>query len=940
MKKCLCSLLVSLLLLPAARGQFYVTGSEPAGTRWRELSTGTYRVIYPEGLDSLARVYATQLERFRLPVSGTAGYRPNEQYRKPMPVLLQTRTGDANGMVVWTPRRMELQTNPEASDPEATPWPVQLSVHESRHVAQMQYVRDGLFRTLSYLSGELCSGMATALYGGSAFFEGDAVVAETALTDGGRGRSADFLSYYRISFAQGDWRNYWRWRYGSLNAFSPNHYALGYLLTAGMRTAFDTPDFTARYYRRLFRHKPFLPFFNLQKTVREASGESFAATFRDIQQHFAAEWEENAAARRPYTEGAPVVPTPRLYQRYAALCYASDTLYAIRSGLDRSTELVRMLPDGRFHRMGSFSGAVSRLCYHPETGRVFWTEVLPDRRWEWVSTSVLRYFGPDGKKHTLSAGERLYNPAADPASRRLSVTVYGRPGTSAVRILDARDGTVLKEYPAPSGLQIVESAWLDARLYVSAISDEGFGLYEATDGFRRVLPPVRVKLKQLSGRNGTLLFLSDRDGADNLYSVDPVSGQVLQLTSMEFGAGDYAFCPDGTALLMAEEGHEGRLPVRIPLSGLRRQEVDFSFRYLPPHAEKMSAQEPFRPGEDAPAAIGEPVPYVRWKHLAKIHSWLPFYMHFDDIASISSESLANDGGLGATALFQNELGTAYGALGYGLVYDGARWRHGAHLQAVYRGLYPVIEANVDISNEERRYYHFTYTPGPEGTERSLESQPDGAPGISADLKAYIPFDFTSGGWSRGVIPSLRYAISNNRFTGTRNTVPVHFLQAGVRAYAIGGRGRSCVFPRWGIGGETGVFARPGMAEVSAPDAYLDLYAYLPGLMRTHGLRLEAYVEQALERGGASYTRFDAEYALPFAPVDWSFLCPVAYIRNFEFRLKETVGSRPACTTASLCARLGNFLWVPGDARLGISLTWDSANVPKNTYIGGILQMDL
>ncbi|MDT3366559.1 MAG: hypothetical protein LIQ26_04725, partial [Bacteroidota bacterium] len=98
-------LLLLAVLLPAApvAAQFYLSGNEPASVRWWRIDTKDYRVIYPEGLDSLARVYANTLEQVKMPVGATAGYYPNQNYRKRLPVIIHPWTANANGMVTWTP---------------------------------------------------------------------------------------------------------------------------------------------------------------------------------------------------------------------------------------------------------------------------------------------------------------------------------------------------------------------------------------------------------------------------------------------------------------------------------------------------------------------------------------------------------------------------------------------------------------------------------------------------------------------------------------------------------------------------------------------------------------------------------------------------------------------------------------------------------------------
>ena len=51
-----------LASLPA-RAQFYSAGTDPGGVRWSSVRTENYRVIYPRGVDSLARAYALSLQQ-------------------------------------------------------------------------------------------------------------------------------------------------------------------------------------------------------------------------------------------------------------------------------------------------------------------------------------------------------------------------------------------------------------------------------------------------------------------------------------------------------------------------------------------------------------------------------------------------------------------------------------------------------------------------------------------------------------------------------------------------------------------------------------------------------------------------------------------------------------------------------------------------------------
>ena len=86
-----------LLFLPlAASAQFFVTGDDPGKLKWNYIDTESYRIIYPQGSDSLARVYGRKLEKYKIPVSRTSGYMTGEGDGKIMPVVMHAYN-DANG---------------------------------------------------------------------------------------------------------------------------------------------------------------------------------------------------------------------------------------------------------------------------------------------------------------------------------------------------------------------------------------------------------------------------------------------------------------------------------------------------------------------------------------------------------------------------------------------------------------------------------------------------------------------------------------------------------------------------------------------------------------------------------------------------------------------------------------------------------------------------
>ncbi|MBQ7194951.1 MAG: hypothetical protein IJS07_04900 [Bacteroidales bacterium] len=1015
-----CLLIVALFCLALPAGaQFYISGDDPASQKWSQISTLNYRIIYPRGLDSLAREYGRALEWNRDPVGTSIFMLPNQQYRRPMPVILRTNTAIANGSVAWAPRRMELYTVMDPYGGEPFPWIQSLAIHESRHVAQMQYGRYRKFNFLHYLSGELFAGAFAGLYGGPWLLEGDAVVAETGLSQFGRGRSADFLDYYRVCLSDGDWRDWFRWRWGSIKHYTPDYYRLGYMTVAGMRTTFGDPMFTARFYDRIYR-KAFPPFpFNVfRKTVKQDTGMGIKKSFRRIEEDFLKDWQEQEALREPFMPSERVTARPRRYESIRGTAVTDDGMVALRSGLTRSPELVSVTDDGRMKRLAYFGSYTSMPIWNPVNGQLYWTETIPDRRWGMRSESALVAWGPEGRK-TIAPGHRYFNPSVDEKGRVL-VSEYLQNGTTRLVSLDGASGERLDSIKAPGGMQIVESASIGGRIFVSAITDQGNGIFEAGAGFRTLVPAGPVKIQQLRVHDGQLMFISDRDGSNELYSVD-IDGNVRQWTSARFGITDFAL--RGDTLYYSALTRDARGMYRTALGDLPVRSVDFADVYKHPVSEELSRQEREMFTDRRHETGFTPVqPYNKLLHGLHIHSWAPFYFDYGSVTELSTESEYAIGGLGGTVLFQNHLGTLNGSAGLSVAPAGGKnWSRSAHLSLSYSGQYPVFELEMHYGNDNLRlqYGQLRHISESESYTMMTGRRLEGKDALDGVLQCYVPLNFSSGGWQRGVIPQLRVAFSNSLFNKSEiaaveapmigdglvvtqfdsytpgRYAPWSRTVMSVRAYSSLATAPSALQPRWGGGVDAGLALRPGLTDLFSPAAYALAYGYLPGLMRTHGIKLsatgqyifagterfsEAYLSilpRGLESSGAAVylgqlypaqAKLSAEYALPFLPLDCSWFGPLAYLKNFELRafadlalLGGPSGQREALGVTSgggnlysvgcsVALRLANFLWLPYDTLIGLSWSRNGGSaIPalrsagysiETDYFGAIFSIDL
>lgn len=892
---------LAVFLMPfIASAQFYVTGDDPGRLKWYSIETDNFKVIYPEGTDSLARVYAEKIEKFRIPVSLTTGYLSGQGDGKKMPVVMHAYNA-ANGSVAWAPKRMDLFTLPSAYDPEPMPWSTMLSVHESRHVTQMQFGMTRAQKPFTWAFGEMWNILVSLIYPGISNMEGDAVITETAWTPSGRGRTADFLNYYWVAFDNGDFRNWDKWRFVSQVNNAPNYYSLGYLTVGGFRYLYDCPEFMNAGYDLASRRPYNLGAF--YTTTKRLTGKKFNQAFLEVCDTMYTLWKADAEARKPYIPSEQVTADRRFYTEYRNNTVVGSDIYAIRKGHIDPPTLVRIDSTGKETVISSFALDAGRMQWDPSSKRLYWSETSTDERWSLQTKSRIRYIEEgSGKKRTIRNSGLLYNPA--PSQSQIAATRYGQNGKSFLDIIGSNSGKTIRSFQAPDSLQLLESVWIGDDIYVTAISDNGYGIYRlsindnlrAIDDWESILLPQPVKIKDFSTCGNELMFTSDRTGVNELYHLDPVTGKLIQKTSTRYGAEDFQY--SGDWLYYSSQTLDGKKIYRTPVDSLMNRTVDFSDLHHYHIAEAVTAQEKTIALEkeaetDKKVSISKPQPYRKLPNAFNLHSWAPVYVNVDNIMNMSFDHIWQAASLGATGIFQNRLSTAVGEIGYSAhkdPYNPAKWRHSGHAKFTYSGLYPVIEARINFNDRAARQYNaYAYLLADGKASVEVSSRELSAPYIEGILSTYIPFNFSSGGWYKGLIPKLTYRIGNDKFntgliimemeeqgilgengeytseynpvfirqTAGRNTFR-HSLTGSLRGYTMLGTASSAVYPKWGIGTEIGAHGSLESSLYMSPMGYFYLYGYVPGILAEQGLKLTLMTQQKL--------RSDAVFGQPIVNV--------------------------------------------------------------------------
>lgn len=939
-------------LLPfTARAQFFLSGTDAAKLKWMSIRSTNFEVIYPIGCDSLARSYLTELEVWRPQVAASLGMAANDGCTKPLPVILHVQNASSNGMVTWTPRRMELNTLPEWGNPTPMPWTTMLSIHEGRHAAQMANGYRKVFKPFYYVFGQIIPGIASG-WPGKLFLEGDAVIAETALSQSGRGRSASFLQYYNYAFDNADMRNWMRWRLGSYYHYTPDHYAFGYTILSGIRTRYDAPAFMSDYFDYVSR-RPYDPW-PFRHVLRKTSGKKFKQSYPEILTANYDAWAADTASRKPFMPVTVVShPASRLI-RYTNPNSAPDGAHLwIKEDLYHIPAFISIGKDGKEKKLFNVSSEIGKMNYEERDSTLLWNEIRRDPRWEQKRKSIVRSYSFSTGKLTKLTKYGSYFYPVEITGTEVAAIHYLETGEEKVEIIDKKNGEPIDAISIPDTLQILEITHIGTDLFAVGISAAGSGIYKCSFSSARprrweeVLPPRPFSVNAIDHAEDCIVFESDRTGVNEYYKYDTVSGTLTQLTSGKYGAIDYNLCPDGSISYSLVCSHGSCAAITYAYA-LPSKVVDWNDYHHYAVADKLSEQEKALAAQrmrtsgerSAVPTFTSSRRYRKMGHGVHLHSWAPLYADIDAVSRFSFDNIKNLAHLGAMVFFQNDMSTFHGWAGYqaklvenGKGDAGGCWRNAGHLNLTYSGLYPEFSGEFHINEEAAKQFEYNESDG------KIYYRDTKNPRIRTSLTVRVPLSWDNGVLQYGVIPSMGVIYTNDKVFGKANIL----YNASVRAYAVQHIPYAAVYPRWGIGTEL---------TYSETAALAYLYGYIPGMGWGQGIRLSLLAQKRLKenpiyvssyaniipRGfNGSYGVLDGfkasvDYTAPFPMGDWhiadAFYCRRGIITP-HFDCSWLAGIKYGTLwSAGFTFELefGSFFWIRTPISVGLTYSYNDGNL--------------
>ncbi|WP_010134106.1 TolB-like translocation protein [Ochrovirga pacifica] len=225
---------------------------------WFKMYSDYVNVIYKKGQEQEAIKISNTINYIQKNNKGSMGLYDSI----PVDVVLRSKTVESNGFVTVSPFRSEFfNVAPTTfSSLGTTDWISTLAIHEYRHVQQFLNHKAGATKVLYYLFGESGWGLGSVLAVPNWYFEGDAVIMETALTQSGRGRLPKFTALQRALYKDKRYYSYQKIRNGSFTDLVPNHYVTGYQMLNYFRNHYNAAKLDNIAKKAASFQFPFYPF--------------------------------------------------------------------------------------------------------------------------------------------------------------------------------------------------------------------------------------------------------------------------------------------------------------------------------------------------------------------------------------------------------------------------------------------------------------------------------------------------------------------------------------------------------------------------------------------------------------------------------------------------------------------------------------------------------
>ncbi len=626
-------LLLALLLWGIATDLTAQTfGGLSSNITWHQINTDTCRIIFPSHLGAQAQRVANLVHLMRRRFSDEF----DDQIYK-IDIVLNNQGTIANGSVSIAPWKSHFLTTPSQHSYQlsALPWLDLLSIHEYRHVAQISNTRRGVSKLLYYLFGQESWAGASGLAIPDWYYEGDAVWAETQFTRQGRGRIPNFLKGYRALAADEQKYTYRKARNGSIKDYVPDHYRLGYLMTAYGRDQYGD-QLWSKALQDAAQYKGLVyPFSNALKRQTQLSTEGM------YDQMISTNYEKWGKVMGSMHTGHLKIPVqrPKTYTDYLYPKLTSDgSMIFYRESYEKIGAFYQLHLDGSIQRLAWRGRSLSRY-YGFNRGWLAWTEYDSHARWtEQDYSNIILFDSESGKRSKVTTRSKYFAPHPNATGDKIVAVWQGEDLSSELHIVEVVSGKVLKRLDLGTDWVFNYPQWnaTEDQIVVAVRGDAGeMGIVsiEVQTGMYELIVPFSNRLIGTLQVVGNKVVFSTYSGFSEQIHVTSMVDQVTEVLTDEPNGAFQPFLTRDSLYYttFTRMGHQIRMvPIEMGTTTSRRnqgtQHKQIAIRY---QNDILSAV----PGVNYPVQK-----YHALNHAFNLHTW-----GFDlDDPVISLRALSNN----------------------------------------------------------------------------------------------------------------------------------------------------------------------------------------------------------------------------------------------------------------------------------------------------------
>jgi dipeptidyl aminopeptidase/acylaminoacyl peptidase len=887
--KLITSYIALLFLTQVAFAQYYDTGQDPASLKWVQIKTARFKVIYPESYGQGGVEFAKSLDDA---YSRLGSLFPEIKFR--VPVIIHNYTTNSNGYVAWAPRRMELYPTPEQNTIPLDPQK-QLSIHELAHVLQMGSLNKGFSRAMSLILGEQFYGVVAFLLP-LWFLEGDAVFAESALTESGRGRNPSFQKQMKaISVENQKMYKYDQIVSGSFREFIPDHYQSGYQMAAWAMAKHDP-----QVWNKMLNYTAKNPFtvnpvnISLRKSIGLKKKTLYKEAFDTLQTIWTKDVKESGSVAYPQIspdkEG-------KYINYYSPVAVGADSIVAVKTTFSRSPSFVLINPSRNREKTIYVPGQLYPWYITYGNRNLIWVETRNDPRWANRQYSIIRKLDlRTGTIRNLSEKSRYMSAAISPDGKNIAAAENTSDNKNSLVLIDAENGNVLIKIPSPGNAYLQRPQWSEDGIKVTVITltSEGEGIRSyctSSHEWNTLLSDGKNDLQSAVLKNDSLFFVSSKSGTDNIYLLTPEK-KISGITNSKFGAADI-FINDNRILFSDYSSAGNNICITtlasttaVPDSAAGSSSFLINRFDIKPKTIESAGNNGYTPQ-----------PYRKWQHLFKFHSWMPFYA---DLQEIKSDPTSIRPGI--TLLSQNHLSTLISSIGYEYTADK---NNVFHTQVTWQGWYPVFESRLD----------YGLSPGISTFGEPVEDPSSPKPGLQFSNTVSVPLSFSTGRFYQYLRPSITSNYMNNyvyikedgNYDYGQNLISGRVYFSNYHRYAY-----RDIYPRWAQTFDINYSFAPFDRNIYGTEISLRTAFFFPGFLPGNGIRLRLEKEKQ-------------------NPEKYMYNSRVSLPRGYENIISRDINFISTDYTAPIVypdINIASFLYIK---RIRTALFYDYAQGTGNTY---------